>query len=81
MTPKLEREDGIPMQDCKCWTTDFISDVQDHTMIRNEMLIKTTMRYQLSRIGSAKMRKQFRILVRREGDSSVEYERCHFFEG
>ena len=69
------------MQDCKCWTTDFISDVQDHTMIRNEMLIKTTMRYQLSRIGSAKMRKQFRILVRREGDSSVEYERCHFFEG
>ena len=50
-------------------------------MIRNEMLIKTTMRYQLSRIGSAKMRKQFRILVRREGDSSVEYERCHFFEG
>ena len=30
--PKLER-DGVPMQGCKCWTTDFVSDVQHHTMI------------------------------------------------
>ena len=40
--PKLER-DGVPTQGCKCWTTDFVSDAQHHTMIRNEMLIKTTM--------------------------------------